>query len=199
MLEKVRGRLVDVDGNPLREGDVVTFLDVVRTCGECWFCLVARAPTRRPHRRVYGITIGADEDLYGGWSELIYLEPSTKVLKRPRGLTPAEFAGGGGALPTALHAVELAEISFGWTVVIQGSGPVGFNALILSRCRGAGRTVVLGSPISRPELADELGADATLDISRLRHQEGIRRGSRWSGTEVSMLWSGSIPTVALFP
>jgi D-arabinose 1-dehydrogenase-like Zn-dependent alcohol dehydrogenase len=47
-LVKIRGRVLDVDGRPFAEGDRVTFLDVHRTCGACWFCLVAKASTRCP-------------------------------------------------------------------------------------------------------------------------------------------------------
>ena len=35
-LEKVRGRMFDIEGRPLAEGDRVTFLDVHRTCHACW-------------------------------------------------------------------------------------------------------------------------------------------------------------------
>src|SRR5688500_14637913 len=41
-LAAVRGDLRDVYGVALREGDVVTFLDVHRTCHQCWYCLVAK-------------------------------------------------------------------------------------------------------------------------------------------------------------
>ena len=33
VIAKLRGALTTVDGDPLREGDVVTFLDVHETCG----------------------------------------------------------------------------------------------------------------------------------------------------------------------
>src|SRR5207249_7486502 len=49
------GAVRDVEGDPIREGDVVTFLDVHETCNQCYHCLVARQPTRCPQRRVYGI------------------------------------------------------------------------------------------------------------------------------------------------
>jgi D-arabinose 1-dehydrogenase-like Zn-dependent alcohol dehydrogenase len=55
-LSKIRGELLDVNRVPFREGDRVTFLDVHRTCNSCWFCLVAKATTRCPQRKVYGIT-----------------------------------------------------------------------------------------------------------------------------------------------
>src|SRR5712691_8121250 len=45
-------RLLDVEGRPFHERDVVTFLDVHETCGACYQCLVARQTTRCPSRKV---------------------------------------------------------------------------------------------------------------------------------------------------
>ena len=52
-VEKMNGLVKDADGQPLQIGDVVTFLDVHETCHDCWFCLVAKASTRCPNRKVY--------------------------------------------------------------------------------------------------------------------------------------------------
>ena len=35
-LQKIRGELFDVEGKRFREGELVTFLDVHRTCNACW-------------------------------------------------------------------------------------------------------------------------------------------------------------------
>ena len=85
---------------PLAEGDLVTFYDVHETCGQCYYCLVAKQPNRCPSRRVYGITYSADDGLLGGWSEVIYLKPGVKILKLPEGLTADEVIGGGCGLFT---------------------------------------------------------------------------------------------------
>src|SRR5690349_17327664 len=37
-LESVRGPLIGIDGASLREGDLVAFFDVHRTCGRCRAC-----------------------------------------------------------------------------------------------------------------------------------------------------------------
>src|SRR5215212_1027162 len=79
-LSKIRGRMLDISGRPFAEGDRVTFLDVHRTCNACWHCLVAKATTRCPRRRVYGITYGAVDGLAGGWAELLYLKPGTRII-----------------------------------------------------------------------------------------------------------------------
>jgi len=170
-LGKIRGRIADVEGGAFAEGDRVTFLDVHRTCNACWHCLVAKATTRCPARKVYGITYGLDDGLTGGWAEALYLKPGTRVL-RLDGVDPDRFMTGGCALPTALHALERAEIGIGDTVLVLGSGPVGLSALILARRSGAGRLLCLGAPALRLSAAREIGAE-TLDIAV--HDEAARR------------------------
>src|SRR5512135_1655497 len=159
------GVVSDVDGDVLRPGDVVTFLDVHETCGQCWYCTVAKASTRCPHRRVYGITYSAQEGLLGGWSQAIYLKPGVKILRLPEQVPPERFIAAGCGLPTAVHAVERADIQLGDSVVVQGSGPVGLNAVILAQLQGAGQVIVVGAPALRLEIARALGADEVVDIA----------------------------------
>src|SRR5262245_36098812 len=106
-LSKIRGSVRDVGGHELREGDLITFLDVHRTCNACWYCLVAKATTRCPQRKVYGITYGLDDGLCGGWASHIYLKPGTRVIKLDA--DPYTFMAGGCALPTSLHEVQRAD------------------------------------------------------------------------------------------
>ena len=162
-LAAIHGTMRDVDGNQLHEGDRVTFLDVHRTCNACWYCLVGKASTRCPSRRVYGITYGAVDGLAGGWAEAVYLKPETRIL--PLGsVAPETFMAGGCSLPTALHAVERAEISIADTVLVLGSGPVGLSAIVLARMSGAGLILCIGAPTARLDAARLAGANETADI-----------------------------------
>jgi threonine dehydrogenase-like Zn-dependent dehydrogenase len=163
-LADVRGELRDVNGRTLHEGELVTFLDVHGTCGRCWHCLVAKAATRCPERRVYGITYGAVDGLAGGWSEMICLKPGTRVIPLD-GLDPDIFMAGGCSLPTALHAVERADVMIGDTVLVLGSGPVGLSAIILAHMRGAATVLCIGAPDARLHVARAVGAAATLDFT----------------------------------
>jgi threonine dehydrogenase-like Zn-dependent dehydrogenase len=169
------GELKDVEGNPIETGTVVTFFDVFNTCGSCWYCLVAKAGTRCPQRRVYGITTSAEDGLLGGWAERIEILPGVKVLPLPDGLDPEDFMGGGCGLPTGFHAVERAGIAMGDTVVVQGSGPVGLNAAIFAQLAGAIRVFVVGAPRERLEAARRIGAEDVLDIGEER--DPARRAS----------------------
>jgi L-iditol 2-dehydrogenase len=162
-LGKIRGQLLDVKGQPFVEGDRVTFLDVHRTCNACWHCLVAKASTRCPHRKVYGITYGLEDGLTGGWAEKLYLKPETRCIRLGE-VDFEKFMAGGCALPTALHAVERAEVALGDTVLVLGSGPVGLSVMIFALMRGALRVLCIGAPEHRLAAARELGVAATLSV-----------------------------------
>ena len=161
------GPIFDVEGRTISTGAVVTFFDVFGTCGACWHCLVAKAGTRCPHRKVYGITTSADDGLLGGWAERIEILPGVRVVPLPEGVSPEDFMGGGCGLPTGFHAVERAQISMGDTVVIQGSGPVGLNAAIFAQLSGALAVFVIGAPRARLEAALRLGAQEVLDVEEV--------------------------------
>jgi len=162
-LIKIRGMMRDVDGRELREGDRATFFDVHRTCNACWYCLVGKATTRCPQRKVYGITYGLDDGLCGGWADQIHLKPGTLCLRLDAEVET--FMTGGCSLPTALHAVERGEISIGDTVLVLGSGPVGINTIIMAIMRGALRVLCIGAPDLRLAAATAAGANAVLNFA----------------------------------
>jgi threonine dehydrogenase-like Zn-dependent dehydrogenase len=161
-LEKIHGELLDVNGNRFSEGDRITFLDVHRTCNACWYCLVAKATTRCPQRKVYGITYGLDHGLCGGWASHIYIKPGTRCI--PINASPETFMAGGCALPTSIHAVERSALSIGDTVLVLGSGPVGLNTVIISLMSGALQVLCIGAPEARLEAAKTAGASAVLNF-----------------------------------
>jgi threonine dehydrogenase-like Zn-dependent dehydrogenase len=165
----------DVDGQPLREGQIVTFLDVYGTCGRCWHCTVAHATTRCPSRKVYGVTLSSEDGLLGGWADCIHLKPGVHVIPLPDELDWRAFMAGGCGMPTALHAVTLADIAFGDTVVVQGAGPVGLCAAVLAQLRGAGQVIVVGGPPIRLEAATRFGVDTVIDIGETTPEERLER------------------------
>jgi L-iditol 2-dehydrogenase len=169
----LRGEMLDVDGVPFREGDVAAFLDVHGTCGACYYCLVAKETTRCPHRKVYGITYGAEDGLLGGWTERIWIPPGVKLIRLPDGLSPETYIGGGCGLVTSFHAVQRAGIKLGDFVVVLGAGPVGQSAIAFSILSGADRVVAIGAPDDRLQAAKRMGATATLSIDAMPHAERL--------------------------
>jgi threonine dehydrogenase-like Zn-dependent dehydrogenase len=194
-LLETNGALQDVGGRALTLGQLVTFYDVFGVCGACWHCLVAKAATRCPARRVYGITTGLADGVLGGWAERIEIRPGVRLLPLPEGLAVEEFMGGGCGLPTGFHAVERAAVALGDTVVVQGSGPVGLNALIFAQLAGAARVLVVGAPRARLEAARRLGAAETLDIGELADPDArvrfVRERCEGRGADVVIEASGN--------
>jgi threonine dehydrogenase-like Zn-dependent dehydrogenase len=193
VLEKIRGKFLDIDGKPFVEGDRVTFLDVHKTCNACWSCLVAKASTRCPSRKVYGITYGLEDGLTGGWSQSIYLKPGVRAIRMDD--VPSEtFIAGGCSLPTAMHAVERADISFADTVLVLGSGPVGLSAIAFSSLRGAGKILCIGAPDGRLEVASAMGADAVLNFegqSEDQRRDWVFEKTAGRGADVTIECSGA--------
>lgn len=167
------GAVNDIDGNPIAVGSVVTFLDVHETCQNCFYCLVAKASTRCPGRKVYGITYSANDGLLGGWSEHLYLKPRVKTIVLPASVPAERLIAGGCGLPTAIHAIERAAIQLGDIVAVQGSGPVGLNAAILALLSGAGGVIVIGDPDNRLQAAKGYGVDEVLSVSATTPPERV--------------------------
>jgi threonine dehydrogenase-like Zn-dependent dehydrogenase len=174
-LDAIRGSLVDMTGDRLREGDRVAFFDVHRTCGRCLACTAHRTPTRCPSRRVYGITDSATEGLFGGWAQKVYLEPGVIVARLPEGVSFEAYIGGGCGLLTAVHIIERSRIALGDTVVVQGAGAVGMSAAALARQSGAGQVILIGAPDSRLELSRTMGADTVISIERTTPDERLEQ------------------------
>src|SRR3954471_3373819 len=164
IVEATGGKLVDIEGSPIKEGYTVTFLDVHETCNNCYYCLVARQPTKCPKRKVYGISYSANDGLLGGWAEAIWMKPGVKMIKLPKNLSPETFIGGGCGLVTALHAVDMANIRLGESVAVLGAGPVGQSIVAFSSLSGAGEIVCIGAPNDRLDYARRMGATATLGL-----------------------------------
>ena len=198
VIAKIRGPIATVNGDPLREGDMVTFLDVNETCNSCYYCLVANEPTRCPSRKVYGITYSANDGLLGGWSQAIYMKPGVKMIHFPKDLSPETFIGGGCGLVTALHAVDLSRIRLGESIAVLGAGPVGQSVVALAALSGAGQVVAVDRVAERLDFAKEMGATNTIDIGmpRADRLDLARSMTRGHGFDVVIEASGNPEAVS---
>ena len=193
VIEATGGTLRDIFGDILKEGDVVTFLDVHEICNNCYQCLVARQPTRCPYRKVYGITYSANDGLLGGWAEAIWMKPGVKMIKLPRELAPETFIGGGCGLVTALHAVDMGELRLGESVAVLGVGPVGQSIVAFASLSGAGEIVAIGAPDDRLAFASRMGATSTLSLNVPADErlEAVRRATGGRGVDLVIEASGA--------
>lgn len=198
VVAEARGSLRDVSGGAIKEGDVVTFLDVHETCNHCYHCLVANQPNRCPSRKVYGISYSANDGLLGGWSEAIWMKPGVKMIPLPKELSPETFIGGGCGLVTALHAVDMAQIRLGESVAVLGVGPVGQSAIAFASLSGAGDVIAVGAPNDRLEFSKRMGATmaVSLDVPAKDRLSTIRRNTGGRGVDVAIEASGAPEAVS---
>ena len=198
VVAQARGVLRNVHGERIKEGDVVTFLDVHEICNNCYHCLVAGQPNRCPSRKVYGITYSASDGLLGGWSEAIYLKPGVKMIHIPKELDPETFIGGGCGLVTALHAIDIASIRLGESIAVLGVGPVGQSAVALASLSGAGEVVAVDGVPDRLDFAKRMGATRTVSLKTPRKERlsQIHGWTRGRGVDVVIEASGSPEAVS---
>ncbi len=160
----------DWTGQPLKIGDRVTWTSTT-SCGQCYYCMEKRQPTRCPHRRAYGIGYRCDEapHFLGGYAEFHYLRPRVNIFKIADDLPNEAVIGAGCALNTAMQGIERTDIEWRDNVVVQGAGPVGIAALAVAKSAGAGQVIVLGAPKHRLEMAKRFGADHVIDIDEVKN------------------------------
>ncbi len=172
---------IDADGRPFAIGDRVVPAPNL-TCGRCRFCLGQGYPYYLcTALDDYGnsLTCAAPPHLFGGWSELMYLLPGTRLFRVPEAL-PSELA----ALTELLavtngldraRALPGAGFGFGDTVLVLGVGPLGLMHLAKAEMLGAGALIAVDVMAERLEHARAFGADLVLDAAATTAPERLER------------------------
>jgi len=174
MGKKANETMIIFDGN-LSVGDRITLIAGI-TCGKCFYC------RQFPHydnlcvgRKAYGSSLGCREPpyLFGGYAEYMYLLPRSMIFKVPKGM-PLEVAVLTEPTAVATRALERAfqpgvpfsgqGFGLGSTVVVQGAGPIGILVTASAKAAGAGKVIVIDPHDVRLALAQEFGADYTINV-----------------------------------
>lgn len=140
-------------------------------CNTCERCRngLAVCTARRPANAYGRLPSTESPGLWGGFSEMMYLDPGARV--HPVSDTvPAAVATFAHALADArTWAVEVPSLRPGDSVLVLGPGPRGLAATIAVRDAGASWVGVAGlnHDSDRLQLASQLGADTTIDVDRL--------------------------------
>jgi threonine dehydrogenase-like Zn-dependent dehydrogenase len=165
----------DTAGQPLAIGDRIVFR-YFHPCGKCRACL-KRIFRACPYARAY-LTSSADvaPHFFGAFADYHYLMPGAAIFKVPDELTDEMVAGVNCALSQVTGGLQLAQLSLGDNVVIQGAGGLGIYATAVARELGAGKIIVIDGIPERLALARDFGADETIDLRDLPAPEDrVRR------------------------
>ena len=198
---------VDERGRPLAVGDrVVPAANL--TCGRCAICKDPRAPYYLcTAMDDYGNSLSCAEPphLFGGWAELMYLLPGTRLFRVPDSL-PSQLA----ALTELLsvtHGLDVARalggsagargLRTGDTVLVVGTGPLGMVHLVKADLIGAGALIAIDVLPERLELARRCGAEVVLDAAATTPDErlaAVREVTAGLGADVVVDCSGRSDT-----
>lgn len=163
---EVSGLVVDA-GSPEFEDMVGSRVGVIafKSCGRCYYCL-------RGLHNLCGdmLHIGHDgrwrgrEYIPGGYAEYMPLwwDKAHPIPDRISFEEATQLDG----LAVAVHAVGRADIKPSDTVAVVGAGPIGLMILQVARAMGACRIIAVDVRSKPLEVAGDLGADSTIDVSR---------------------------------
>ena len=192
------GGALDELGRELGVGDRVVPAPNL-TCGRCKFCLDERFPyylCLELHDYGNSLSCLDPPHLFGGWSELMYLLPGTRIFRVPDEL-PSELA----ALTELLAVTNGLDRSravpggfgFGDTVAVLGVGPLGLMHLAKAEVMGAWRLIAVDVLPERRDHARAFGAELALDASqtaRAERIEAVRTATAGLGADVVCSCSG---------
>jgi L-iditol 2-dehydrogenase len=187
---------LEFDGRVLNPGDRVTICpDVV--CGKCYYCKnFPNYPWCDHMLFSYGNMRSCKDPphLYGGFAEYIYIEPGTRMYKVPDEL-PDNMAAMTEVMCVTytldkakeFNSFSLEGFSFGDTIVVQGTGPLGLMHIIKARMMGAGCIVATDISDYKLDLAKRFGADVVLNAEKTTEDERVEcvmRNTRGLGADI---------------
>lgn len=161
-----RNRRMDTLGRPLSEGDRVAFAYFI-PCGSCWACLTGTTGCPNRYRSRASLTVDDPPHFHGAYGDYYYVLPRQWIYRVPDELPDDLVAPVNCALSQVIYGLHRIGVWLGDTVVIQGAGGLGLNAIAVAKEMGAGRVIVVDAVPERLELARAFGADATISLREL--------------------------------
>ncbi|HZP56689.1 MAG TPA: zinc-binding dehydrogenase [Dehalococcoidia bacterium] len=149
-------------GRPLKEGDRVAY-SYFYPCNRCYQCNRGEFAACPQKVARMGPSISRFSGAYG---EYYYLKPGGWVFKVPDEVTDEMATPVNCALSQVTYGLAKAGLRYGDTVVVQGAGGLGLNAIAVAKEMGADAVVAIDGVPGRLELAKRFGADEVIDITQ---------------------------------
>ncbi|MBI2159425.1 MAG: zinc-binding dehydrogenase [Candidatus Rokubacteria bacterium] len=167
-------------GRPLKEGDRVAY-PYFYPCGRCWACL-NNEPAACPAKIERPLGPSQFPHFHGAFAEYYYVRPRGAIFVVPDALPDELVAPVNCALSQVIFGLQKAGLTFGGSVVIQGAGGLGVQAVAVARDMGAQTVIVVDQLPGRIELARAFGADHTLNLKEVPdRKERVNLVRKWTG------------------
>jgi threonine dehydrogenase-like Zn-dependent dehydrogenase len=169
-----KGVSTDHASSPIAIGDVV-YWNPIRPCNSCYDCTVTQNSTACNHATFWSPANQAQ--VWASYTKIATLLPNNSFYRVDQRVPLDAYIALGCALPTMLQAVEaLGGICHGCTVVVQGAGPVGLAAVMLSKLSGAEHIVCIEGNKLRLEMARRFSATIPVDMGSPEYSDMGMRG-----------------------
>lgn len=157
-----KGVETDYAGQPIEEGDIIAPVYYI-TCQKCSSCLVGDFHLCQNAYRHWSKPPEEPPHFHGTFATHYYIHPNQYFYKVPEGLDEKIAAGANCALSQVMFGLDETGVEYGDTVVVQGAGGLGLNAIAVANERGA-ETVVIEGVDGRIERAKEFNVDHVIDF-----------------------------------
>jgi len=179
-----KGITTDTLGTPVQEGDRVVY-SAVFPCYHCHLCL--RGDTNWCVNRTYPAA-GVWPYFTGTYADFLYLPPRHPFFRVPDELSDELLGPLNCAMGTVTTGLMRADAGEGDRVVIMGAGGLGLHAIAMAKDMGAHQVIALDRLDNRLRLAEEFGADATINVEEYATPEArvdrIRQLTQGRGADV---------------
>ncbi len=150
----------EVEGYAVGDGVVVMPLYSVAAGGDPYPLNLS------PHRRLTGM------NEHGAYAQRVAVR-AAQLFPKPAGLS-WQRAALCEPMAVTLHAARITPINPMQKVAVIGAGPIGLLTMLAARLKGAGTVIVVDRSVHRLELAEELGADAVINVDGTDADAAIR-------------------------
>ena len=180
------GRVVETGSDVWRVkvGDGV-ISDTGYFCGECEMCKRGEYQSC-----LHGRSLGTIGHCWpGGFAEYMLI-PERMAYKVPENVALDEAAL---IEPASIgyYGLERAGFTPTTTLVILGTGPISLGGMACAKALGIGRTIVAGRKDAKLEVARQLGADLTVNMTRENLYEIVMRETGGRGAQIVMDSTGA--------
>ena len=131
--------------------------------------------------------LGKDRD--GGYAERIVVR-ALNAVPIPDSLSFEHAAVMMCSSATALHALNLAELRAGESVLVVGFGGLGASAVQIARALGAAAVFAADVVAAKIEAAKSFGAE-TIDVSQTRMEEAVSERTKGRGADIALDFAGA--------
>lgn len=185
------GTVVEVgeDVTTLKVGDRVA-LEPGIPCGECEFCMTGKynlCPEVRFMAAAMPPTDGALRKYIAYPEKWCFKLPDNVSTMEGSMIEP---------LAVGMHAAARGEVALGKTVCIIGVGTIGFMTMLACKAMGASRIIVSDALSNRLEIAEQFGADVTINAKEEDTEARILEETGGLGCDVVFEAAGSPFTLA---